>query len=206
MSSFRTDSIYSHATHTASNQPLHVATSDSWTSLSYSKPAKTVYTSMNPKPPPSLAEQLKQVLAERERRLSTGDTSSRDEFESSRMPQSLAEEIRQAVNEANAKVKKVSVPQSLIPPSTGVPWHQQQVSPLRDVPPSPSTISSSGSVSPGGMTGDSLPGSADSSEIWCPPLPQEISFSGERKGNTHFWQSAPVTEWSKEQVNYVRFL
>ncbi|KAL0271292.1 UNVERIFIED_CONTAM: hypothetical protein PYX00_008431 [Menopon gallinae] len=200
MSSFRTDSIYSHATHTSANQPLHVATSDSWTSLSYSKPAKTVYTAMNPKPPPSLAEQLKQVLAERERRLSTGDSSSREEFETSRVPQSLAEEIRQAVNEANAKVKKIAVPQSLIPPSTGMPWHQQQASPLRDVPPSPSTISSSGSVSPGGMTGDSLPGSADSSEIWCPPLPQEINFSGERKGNAHFWQSAPVTEWSKEQV------
>lgn len=198
MSSFRSDSIYSHATHTPSNQPLHVATQDSWGSLGYTKPTKIGYPSTPPKPPPSLAEQLKQVLAERERRLSTGEASPRDDFENSRVSQSLAEEIRQAVNEANAKVKRVPVPSSLVPPSV-LPW-QQQVSPLRDVPPSPSTISSSGSVSPGGATGDSLPGSADSSELWCPPLPHEINSLGERRGNTHYWQSAPVTEWSKEQV------
>lgn len=192
-SSFRTDSIYSHATHTPASQPLHVATQDSWSSLSYSKNPKSSYGSTPPKHPASLAEQLKQVLAERERRLSTGESPPRDDFESSRVPPSLAEEIRQAVNEANAKVKKVPIPQNLVPPSV-MPW-QQQVSPLREVPPSPSTISSSGSVSPGGATGDSLPGS-DSSELWCSP--HDMGYSG--KGSGHFWQTAPVTEWSKEQV------
>lgn len=59
-------------------------------------------------PPPSLAEQLKQVLAERERRMSTGDQSgsSRDgssEYLDRDPAAALAEEIRQAVNEANAR-------------------------------------------------------------------------------------------------------
>lgn len=47
-------------------------------------------------PPPSLAEQLKQVLAERERR-------SAEHSASSNVSQTLVDEIRQAVNEANAK-------------------------------------------------------------------------------------------------------
>lgn len=46
-------------------------------------------------PPPSLAEQLKQVLAERERRTS--------EMNANNVSQTLVDEIRQAVNEANAK-------------------------------------------------------------------------------------------------------
>lgn len=51
-------------------------------------------------PPPSLAEQLKQVLAERERRMSgSSDTNN----SSSNISQTLAEEIRHAVNEANAR-------------------------------------------------------------------------------------------------------
>jgi len=41
----------------------------------------------------------------------------------------------------------------------------------------------------------------DSADVWAPPLPQDLnsSFSAEKKAS-HFWQSAPVTEWSKEQV------
>lgn len=60
-------------------------------------------------PPASLAEQLKQVLAERERRL-TGDTVSSSAHMNSGvatnpvvLTQNLVEEIRQAVNEANAR-------------------------------------------------------------------------------------------------------
>ncbi|KAK6630854.1 hypothetical protein RUM44_003024 [Polyplax serrata] len=198
LSSFRTDSIYSHATHTPANQPLHVATSNTWNSVSYAKSPKVSYGAAPPKPPSSLAEQLKQVLAERERRISSGESPPREELETSKVPPNLAEEIRLAVNEANAKVRKAAVPQILMPPG-GMPW-QQQVSPLREVPPSPSTISSSGSVSPGGATGDSMLGSADSSELWCTSLPQEINYSGDRKPNSHFWQSSPITDWSKEQV------
>lgn len=62
-------------------------------------------------PPASLAEQLKQVLAERERRISGGDQSSSREGSgdfteiNKGVSQSLAEEIRQAVNEANARGK-----------------------------------------------------------------------------------------------------
>lgn len=62
-------------------------------------------------PPASLAEQLKQVLAERERRISGGDQASSRECSgdfseiNKGVSQSLAEEIRQAVNEANARGK-----------------------------------------------------------------------------------------------------
>lgn len=124
-----------------------------------------------------------QVLAERERRLSAGDSAP---------PQSLAEEIRAAVNEANARVRKTAVLPSAgassgtvaagagaLPLPTGV-W--APVSPLRDIPPSPSTISS-GSVSPGGVT-------SDSSDV----------LSSERRLNSHFWHTSPITDWSKEQV------
>ncbi|KAH1010365.1 hypothetical protein HUJ05_004669 [Dendroctonus ponderosae] len=98
-------------------------------------------------PPASLAEQLKQVLAEREKRLgSDSATSSTDELnEKSKSDPAhhLLEEIRQAVSEANAKVKKV-VPVTLSPPGS-TPWHHQgNTSPE---PPSPSSLSS-GSVSP----------------------------------------------------------
>ncbi|KAF4517198.1 hypothetical protein B566_EDAN007905, partial [Ephemera danica] len=55
-------------------------------------------------PPPSLAEQLKQVLAERERRISTGEQKDvSDDHKPSTISQSLVEEIRQAVQEANAR-------------------------------------------------------------------------------------------------------
>ncbi|KAK9502987.1 hypothetical protein O3M35_011655 [Rhynocoris fuscipes] len=92
----------------------------------------------------SLAEQLKQVLAERERRLSSGSS---EPQVSSNVPQSLVEEIRQAVNQANLRVKKG-------------PINWAQGSP-----------SSSGSVSPGVLTADPSPskiGSSDSSDIWLP--------------------------------------
>jgi neurabin len=41
----------------------------------------------------------------------------------------------------------------------------------------------------------------DSGDVWAPPHPQDLntSYSAEKK-SSHFWQSAPVTEWSKEQV------
>ncbi|KAF2902903.1 hypothetical protein ILUMI_03280 [Ignelater luminosus] len=121
-------------------------------------------------PPPSLAEQLKQVLAEREKRIGSD------------------KEIRQAVSEANARVKKV-VPVTLSPPGT-VPWQQQGAT--SPTPPSPSSLSS-GSVSPSRH---------DSS--WTHPSDLSLScssISSEKRGS-HFWQSAPVSEWSKEQVSH----
>lgn len=41
----------------------------------------------------------------------------------------------------------------------------------------------------------------DAGDVWAPPHPQDLntSYSAEKK-SSHFWQSAPVTEWSKEQV------
>jgi hypothetical protein len=55
-------------------------------------------------PPPSLAEQLKQVLAERERRISSGEQKDiADDHKPTTISQSLVEEIRQAVQEANAR-------------------------------------------------------------------------------------------------------
>ncbi|KAM3966188.1 protein phosphatase 1 regulatory subunit spinophilin [Aphomia sociella] len=55
-------------------------------------------------PAASLAEQLKQVLAERERRLATG--SSPPQPDPVQLTNDLVDEIRQAVSEANARVKK----------------------------------------------------------------------------------------------------
>ncbi|XP_052741859.1 uncharacterized protein LOC112044733 isoform X2 [Bicyclus anynana] len=54
-------------------------------------------------PPASLAEQLKQVLAERERRLASGTSPHPDPVQ---LTNDLVDEIRQAVSEANARVKK----------------------------------------------------------------------------------------------------
>lgn len=152
-------------------------------------------------PPASLAEQLKQVLAERERRIATdgssressGDYSDLNKQNTVLVTQHLVEEIRQAVNEANARVKKV-VPQTLSPPGS-VPWQQQQS--ISPTPPSPSSLSS-GSVSPAGLS----PARHDVS--WTPPHPSDLSLSSSsicsNKTSSHFWQSAPVSEWSKEQV------
>ncbi|XP_048510097.1 uncharacterized protein LOC105690282 isoform X3 [Athalia rosae] len=150
-------------------------------------------------PPASLAEQLKQVLAERERRLGGNDIpSSREssgDFTDLNNPQSndptlvthhLVEEIRQAVNEANQRVP----PQSLMG-SGNTPWHHPGGS--------PSSLSSGGSVSPPGADpSPSKTGSADSSEVWLPPHPSDFGL-GDKK-TSHFWQNAPITDWSKEQV------
>ncbi|XP_046662676.1 neurabin-1-like [Homalodisca vitripennis] len=131
-------------------------------------------------PPPSLAEQLKQVLAERERRTAELTSSA---------PQSLEDEFSQAVNEANARIKKACIPQSL-----GSQFAWQQSSP-----------SSSGSVSPGIVTADPSPsklGSSDSSDVWSPPQPSDLNSStvSDKKSSSHIWHTAPVTDWSKEQV------
>lgn len=150
-------------------------------------------------PPTSFADQLNQVLADRERRL--GDGSSRDSSDdyteinkaqnqtqnqnqiqiqnpAAIMTQNLIVEIRQAVNEAQPKVKNV-VPQSLSPPGT-VPWQQQG-------PPSPSSVSS-GSTSPGYSPSRGLDLSGSST-----------SFSSDKK-SAAYWKNGPVHEWSKEQV------
>ncbi|KAL5292958.1 PPP1R9A family protein [Megaselia abdita] len=138
-------------------------------------------------------DQLNQVLAERERRLG-GDGSSRDSSDdyseinrsisslnpAAQKAQNLILEIRQAVNEAQPKVKNV-VPQSLSPPGT-VPWQQQG-----QAPPSPSSISS-GSTSPGYSPCRTLDLSGSST-----------SFSSEKK-MPHYWKNGPVIEWSVDQV------
>ncbi|XP_060519961.1 uncharacterized protein LOC132698107 isoform X4 [Cylas formicarius] len=140
-------------------------------------------------PPPSLAEQLKQVLAEREKRLSSDSVhSSTDELNEkskNNAAQHLLEEIRQAVNEANAKVKKV-VPVTLSPPGS-TPWqHQGNPSPT---PPSPSSLSS-GSVSP--SRHDTSWAATDLSLSSC-------SIASDKR-NSHFWQTTPVNDWNKDQV------
>ncbi|KAF6202899.1 hypothetical protein GE061_003306 [Apolygus lucorum] len=119
----------------------------------------------------SLAEQLKKVLAERERRMSSGsnETAPPQQSAPSSVPPSLVEEIRQAVNQANLRVKK-----------SAVNWTQ-------------GSPSSSGSVSPGMLTADPSPskiGSSDSSDIWIP--------NEERKAQ--IWHATPIPEWTKEQV------
>ncbi|XP_050311669.1 neurabin-1 isoform X2 [Anthonomus grandis grandis] len=151
-------------------------------------------------PPPSLAEQLKQVLAEREKRLGSDSvTSSTDELNEEKSKEDpahhLLEEIRQAVSEANAKVnrdvlvKKV-VPVTLSPPGT-TPWHHQQGSNTSPEPPSPSSLSS-GSVSP--SRHDTSWATTDLSMSSC-------SIASDKRGSTsHFWHSTPVNDWNKDQV------
>ncbi|XP_029174637.1 uncharacterized protein LOC114943213 isoform X2 [Nylanderia fulva] len=151
-------------------------------------------------PPASLAEQLKQVLAEREKRLGGNDSSreSSGDFSDLNNPHNdptmvthhLVEEIRQAVNEANQRVKKVSISPSNFG-AGGAPWHHPGSS--------PSSLSSGGSVSPPGVDpSPSKAGSlADSSTVW---LPAHLSDFGLGDKKSHFWQNAPVADWSKEQV------
>ncbi|XP_033343372.1 uncharacterized protein LOC117230253 isoform X3 [Bombus vosnesenskii] len=151
-------------------------------------------------PPASFAEQLKQVLAERERRLGGNDMSSSREssgdFSDLNNPHSsdpalvthhLVEEIRQAVSEANQRVKKATIPSSNLIGSGSTPWHHPGSS--------PSSLSSGGSVSPPAV--DPSPSKTDTSEVWLPPHPSDFGL-GDKK--SHFWQNAPVTDWSKEQV------
>lgn len=54
-------------------------------------------------PPASLAEQLKQVLAERERRLAAVGPTGASQPDPVQLTHDLVDEIRQAVNEANAR-------------------------------------------------------------------------------------------------------
>lgn len=157
-------------------------------------------------PPASLAEQLKQVLAERERRLGGNDMSSSREssgdFSDLNNPHSndpillthnLVEEIRQAVSEANQrgtqqKAKKVPIPTQTLMGAGHTPWHHPSGS--------PSSLSSGGSISPTAVDpSPSKSDSADSSEVWLPP--HEFGLGDK---SSHFWQSAPITDWSKEQV------
>nr|XP_012149436.1 PREDICTED: uncharacterized protein LOC100880320 isoform X8 [Megachile rotundata] len=154
-------------------------------------------------PPASLAEQLKQVLAERERRLGGNDMSSSREssgdFSDLNNPHAsdpalvthhLVEEIRQAVNEANQRVKKATIPSSNLIGSGSTPWHHPGSS--------PSSLSSGGSVSPPAVDpSPSKTGILDTSEVWMPPHPSDFGL-GDKK--SHFWQNAPVADWSKEQV------
>ncbi|XP_044269794.1 uncharacterized protein LOC123014647 isoform X2 [Tribolium madens] len=141
-------------------------------------------------PPPSLAEQLKKVLSEREKRFSsdTLNSSCEELTEKSKhnAAQHLLEEIRQAVNEANAKVKKV-VPVTLSPPGS-TPWqHQGSMLPT---PPSPSSLSS-GSVSPS---------KHDASWVTTDLSLSSCSISSDKRGS-QYWHSTPISEWSKDQVS-----
>lgn len=43
----------------------------------------------------------------------------------------------------------------------------------------------------------------DTSEVWLPPHPSDFGL-GDKK--SHFWQNAPVTDWSKEQVSYIFYI
>ncbi|KAK9891508.1 hypothetical protein WA026_014744 [Henosepilachna vigintioctopunctata] len=138
-------------------------------------------------PPASLAEQLKQVLAQREKRNDSLSSSTDELNEKSKhdAAQHLLEEIRQAVNEANAKVKKV-VPVSLSPPGS-TPWQQQgSTSPT---PPSPSSLSS----------GSASPSRHDMSWPATDLSLSSLSICSEKRPS-HFWHTQPVSEWSKEQV------
>ncbi|XP_055688669.1 uncharacterized protein LOC129793094 isoform X3 [Lutzomyia longipalpis] len=145
------------------------------------------------RPPSSFTEQLNQVLTKRERR-GGSDNSSRESCDNyaeigrpqnptAILTQNLLVEIRQAVNEAQPRVKNI-FPKTLSPPGS-VPWQQQQG------PPSPSSISSTGSTSPGGYSPNRTLDLSGSSG----------SFSSELKGKgSHNWQNGPVHQWSREQV------
>ncbi|XP_059615405.1 uncharacterized protein LOC132260975 isoform X3 [Phlebotomus argentipes] len=145
------------------------------------------------RPPSSFTEQLNQVLTKRESRRGGSDNSSRESCDNyaeiSRpqnptaiLTQNLLVEIRQAVNEAQPRVKNI-FPKTLSPPGT-VPWQQQQG------PPSPSSISS-GSTSPGAHSPNRTLDLSGSSG----------SFSSLQKSKaSHNWQNGPVHQWSREQV------
>lgn len=95
------------------------------------------------------------------------------------------------VSSSACLVKNV-IPNSLSPPGT-VPWQPARESYNQQGPPSPSSISSSGSTSPGYSPSRTLDLSGSST-----------SFS-ERK-NAHHWQNGPVQEWTKEQVILERMI
>ncbi|XP_055707685.1 neurabin-1 isoform X3 [Phlebotomus papatasi] len=144
------------------------------------------------RPPSSFTEQLNQVLTKRERRGGSDNSSrescdnyaeiSRPQNPTAILTQNLLVEIRQAVNEAQPRVKNI-FPKTLSPPGS-VPWQQQQG------PPSPSSISS-GSTSPGAYSPNRTLDLSGSSG----------SFSSEQKSKaSHNWQNGPVHQWSREQV------
>uniref|UniRef100_A0A1B0CQA5 Neurabin-1 n=2 Tax=Lutzomyia longipalpis TaxID=7200 RepID=A0A1B0CQA5_LUTLO len=108
------------------------------------------------RPPSSFTEQLNQVLTKRERCLSLSNLLIRE----------------------NCGMKNI-FPKTLSPPGS-VPWQQQQG------PPSPSSISSTGSTSPGGYSPNRTLDLSGSSG----------SFSSELKGKgSHNWQNGPVCQW-----------
>lgn len=161
--------------------------------------------------PPSLAEQLKERLAEREGRRPHEDGTSRDSSddyaELNRTPsaaallsQSLLQEIKMAVNEAQPKGKLIQfflflfskiifitvkqvLPSTLSPP--GTPWTQQQ----RDQP-SPTSSLSLGSISPGAYSPCRTLDTSGSS----------ASFTSDVNQKSHHWKNGPVEGWSNEQV------
>ncbi|KAJ8683651.1 hypothetical protein QAD02_019443 [Eretmocerus hayati] len=158
-------------------------------------------------PPASLAEQLKQVLAERERRLGSLDMSSSRESsgdfselsnqqtnDPTLVTNHLVEEIRQAVSEASRRGKKSNVAGSL---GTGhVSW--------RRTGGSPSSLSSGGSVSPTMNDPNSSKNSStekllsDSGDVWLPPHSSDFGVDHDKR--PHFWQKEMITDWSKEHV------
>ncbi|XP_052122674.1 serine-rich adhesin for platelets isoform X2 [Frankliniella occidentalis] len=176
-----TGNLYS--SHMSAGLHSHPPSGQSTTNVAYQTAPQKGAGQRGHGPPPSLAEQLKQVLAERERRMSTGEqpNSSRDgssEYLDRDPAAALAEEIRQAVNEANARVKKA--PTTLLTPqATQYPWQY---------PSSPSSVSASSLSSLSADPSPSKPTPADSTEDLL-----------QRRGS-HVWQNVPVTEWSKEQV------
>ncbi|XP_055688680.1 uncharacterized protein LOC129793094 isoform X13 [Lutzomyia longipalpis] len=89
-----------------------------------------------------------------------------------------------SANKCKSGLVKNIFPKTLSPPGS-VPWQQQQG------PPSPSSISSTGSTSPGGYSPNRTLDLSGSSG----------SFSSELKGKgSHNWQNGPVHQWSREQV------
>ncbi|XP_049819529.1 uncharacterized protein LOC109595347 isoform X2 [Aethina tumida] len=138
--------------------------------------------------PASFSEQLKQVLAEREKRLGNESiSSSTDELnDKNAAAQQLLEEIRQAVSEANTKIKKV-VPVTLSPPGS-TPWHHQ--SSTSPTPPSPSSLSS----------GSASPSRHDASWATTADLSLSSCSIGSDKRGSHYWHTVPVTDWNKDQV------
>ncbi|CAB3373565.1 Hypothetical predicted protein [Cloeon dipterum] len=136
-------------------------------------------------PPPSLAEQLKQVLADRERRINTGEKKDMDHHKPSTISQTLVEEIRLAVQEANARIKRV---------------------PKLDPRDSTGSLSSCASV-PALRTSSSLDNSR--SNLDDPSSPEQVWLSQEmlatqqqqeKRSSGHFWHTSSVSAWTKEQV------
>ncbi|XP_059488614.1 titin isoform X4 [Neocloeon triangulifer] len=135
-------------------------------------------------PPASLAEQLKQVLADRERRITTGEKKDMEQHKPSTISQTLVEEIRLAVQEANARIKRV---------------------PKLDPRDSTSSLSSCSSV-PALRTSSSLDNSR--SNLDDPGSPEQVWLSQEmlavqqqeKRSSGHFWHTSSVSAWTKEQV------